>query len=63
MNGLYSKPDIEFNRKMKNGLIMSYGHIYWKPFILAIHLFNRTYLIRDKKLRIFRHKLSRKDKE
>lgn len=55
MQQAIKRPDIEITRKMKNGMTRSYGHLYWKPFILAVHLFHRTFLIRDKKLKIFNH--------
>ena|SRR3990167_9879493 len=53
MNEAIRRPDIEITRKLKNGWIRSYGHLYWKPFLLAIHLFGRTFLIKDNKFRIF----------
>ena len=40
MNNAARKPDIEFLRKMKGGWTRSYGHIYFKPFI--VHLFGKT---------------------
>ena len=55
MDNAVRKPDIEITRKMKNGWIRTYGHLYWKPFIIAVFLFNRTFLFRDKKLKIFNH--------
>ena len=42
------RPDIEFIRR-KNGMCRSYGHIYFKPFI--VHLFGKT-LIGKKHLSI-----------
>jgi len=47
------RPDIEITRKMKNGWTRSYGHLYWKPFLLMINLFNRTLLIRDGRISIY----------
>ena len=57
------KPDIEITRKMKNGWTRSYGHLYWKPFILAVHLFHRAFLIRDRKLQVFNHELGDSTKQ
>jgi len=34
------KPDIEFKRKIGVGCYVSYGHIYFNPFI--VHLFGKT---------------------
>ncbi len=40
MNETVRKPDIEFIRKIKGGYCRSYGHIYFKPFI--VNLFGKT---------------------
>ena len=53
MNGAMRKPDIEITRKMKNGWTRSYGHLYWKPFLVAVFLFGRIFLLKDKKLKVF----------
>ena len=50
------KPDIEITRKLKNGYTRSYGHLYWKPFLLAIFLFGWIDVFRDKKLRVLKPK-------
>jgi hypothetical protein len=38
--GPVAKPDIEFKRKIAPGTYRTYGHIYWRPFV--VHLFGRT---------------------
>ena len=40
MSNAAQTPDIEFNRKQKDGSVRSYGHIYWRPFI--VHILGRT---------------------
>ncbi|MCK9371113.1 hypothetical protein M0R04_14470 [Candidatus Dojkabacteria bacterium] len=47
------KPDIEIIRKQKDGSFRSYGHLYWKPFIVAVFLFGRALVFRDRKLKYF----------
>jgi len=51
MQNVVRRPDIEIKRKLKNGSIRSYGHLYWKPFIVAIFLFGRIILFRDGRFR------------
>lgn len=36
MNTAIRRPDIEFRRKLKDGSFVSYGHIYFKPFIVFL---------------------------
>lgn len=48
------KPDIEITRKLKNGYIRSYGHLYWKPFLVAVFLFGKIILFKNKKLQILK---------
>ncbi len=42
------KPDVEFRRKVGSGAYRTYGHIYWRPFI--VHILGRT-IIGKKHLR------------
>jgi len=35
-NVAHRTPDIEFRRKLGVGHYKTYGHLYWKPFIVAI---------------------------
>lgn len=51
MENAARKPDIEITRKQKDGSFRSYGHLYWKPFIVAVFLFGKIILFRDGKLR------------
>lgn len=54
MENAVRKPDIEIIRKQKDGSFRSYGHLYWKPFIVAIFLFDKMILFRDRKLKVLR---------
>jgi len=53
MDGAARKPDIEITRRLKNGMIRSYGHLYWKPFLVAVFLFGRIFLFKEGKLKMF----------
>lgn len=39
MNTAVKRPDIEFTRRLKDGSCRSYGHIYFKPFV--VYLFGK----------------------
>lgn len=36
----YRRPDIEFKRHIGTGTYRTYGHIYWRPFI--VHVLGHT---------------------
>lgn len=53
MTGAVRRPDIELTRKTKEGYTQTYFHLYWKPFLVHLLIFNKSILFRDKKLKIF----------
>ena len=46
MEGAVRKPDIELTRKTKEGYTQTYFHLYWKPFLIFLTIFNKHILFR-----------------
>ena len=56
MENAVKTPDIEITRKLKDGSIRIYGHLYWKPFLVAVFIFNRSFIFRDGKFKVYKFK-------